>query len=119
MPSTIDREKDMSNYIQVATTTDSRELAEKIAGAVLEMKLAACVQIGTCLSMYRWQNRVERAEEFVCVMKSRKDLFHELEKTIRREHTYDVPEILATEVATGSSDYLAWLDDELRREGKE
>ena len=104
----------MSNYIQVVTTTDSKEIAEKIAAAVIEQRLAACVQISNCMSMYRWQGEVEHAEEFVCVMKSRMDLYPELEQTIRNVHTYDVPEILATEIKTGSSDYLAWLNQELR-----
>ncbi|MCL7488397.1 MAG: divalent-cation tolerance protein CutA [Desulfobulbaceae bacterium] len=104
-------------YIQVTTTTDNRELAEKIAGAALKRKLAACVQISQCQSMYHWQEKIERAEEFVCVMKSRMDLYPELEQTIRKEHTYEVPEILVSGVTAGSSDYLAWLDGELRREG--
>ena len=106
----------MSKYIQVVTTTDSKEIAEKIAAAVIEQQLAACVQISNCMSMYRWQGKVERAEEFVCVMKSRMDLYPELERTIRNVHTYDVCEILATEVKTGSNDYLAWLNQELRAE---
>lgn len=106
----------MDTYIQVVTTTDSKEIAEKIATAVIEQQLAACVQISNCKSMYRWQGEVEHAEEFVCVMKSRMDLYPELELIIRTLHTYDVPEILATVVTAGSSDYLAWLKKELRAE---
>ena len=108
----------MSTYIQVVTTTDSKEIAEKIAASVIELQLAACVQISNCTSMYRWQGEVERAEEFVCVMKSRMDLYPELERAIRSVHSYEVPEILATEVKTGGSDYIAWLDQELRSDKK-
>ena len=104
----------MSTYIQVVTTTDSKEVAEKIATSVIEQKLAACVQISNCMSMYRWQGEVERAEEFVCVMKSRLDLYPELERAIRSVHTYEVPEILATEIKAGGIDYLTWLGQELR-----
>ena len=104
----------MSVYIQVVTTTDSKEMAEKIAASVVEQRLAACVQISNCMSMYRWHGEVERTKEFVCVMKSRMDLYPELERVIRKMHTYEVPEILATEIKAGSSDYLAWLDQELR-----
>ena len=104
----------MSRYIQVVTTTDNKENAEKIAASAIELRLAACVQITSCMSMYRWQANVERADEFVCVMKSRMDLYSELESLIRRGHPYEVPEIIATEITAGSSDYLAWLDRELR-----
>lgn len=109
----------MRRFIQVITTTDNKEIAEKIAAAAIESRLAACVQIGSCLSMYRWQGKVARADEFICVMKSRLDLYPELEKVIRREHGYDVPEIIATEIITGGSDYLAWLDQELHPASKE
>ena len=105
-------------HIQVVTTIDSKEMAEKIATTVVELQLAACVQISNCLSMYRWQGEVERTEEFLCVMKSRIDLFSDLESAIRSVHTYEVPEILATEIKAGSNDYLAWLDQELRLKDK-
>lgn len=103
----------MSVYIQVVTTTDNREVADKIASSVLEQRLAACVQISNCMSMYRWQGKVERAEEFTCLIKSREDLYPELKKAIRSVHNYEVPEILATEVKAVGGDYLAWLDQEL------
>ena len=104
----------MRKYIQVVTTTDSKEIAEKIANSVIEQRLAVCVQISNCLSIYRWQGDVERAQEFVCVMKSSMDLYSELEQAIRSVHTYEVPEIIATEIIAGSSDYLVWLEQELR-----
>ena len=104
----------MGNYIQVETTTDNREVADKIACSVLEQQLAACVQISTCVSMYRWKGKVERADEFICVMKSRADLYADLKQAIRSVHNYEVPEIIATEVKSVGSDYLAWLDQELR-----
>jgi periplasmic divalent cation tolerance protein len=104
----------MSRFIQVVTTTDNKKLAEKIAASAIEQQLAACVQISSCRSMYRWQGKVERADEFICVMKSRMDLYPELEQVIRSEHTYEVPEIVATEITTCSSGYRAWLEQELR-----
>jgi len=108
----------MRKYIQVVTTTDSKEIAEKIATSVIEQQLAVCVQISNCLSIYRWQGEVERAQEFVCVMKSSLDLYPELEQAIRSVHTYEVPEIIATEIIAGSSDYLVWLEQELRSSEK-
>ena len=104
----------MSGYIQVVTTTDSREAAEQLAAVVLAERLAACVQISQCQSWFHWQGKVEQAAEFLCTMKSRADLYSPLEETIRRHHPYQVPEILATAVCAGGGTYLAWLDQELR-----
>lgn len=109
----------MSNYILVETTTDNREMADKIASSVLEKRLAACVQISTCVSMYRWKGKVERADEFICNMKSRLDLYSDLKTAIRSVHNYEVPEIIATKVKSVDSDYLAWLDEELRTDDEE
>ncbi|MHB8809065.1 MAG: divalent-cation tolerance protein CutA [Desulfobulbaceae bacterium] len=108
----------MTHYIQVVTTTDSKEAAEAIAAAVLAERLAACVQINQCQSWYRWQGKVEQAAEFRCTLKSRADLYPQLEEMIRRLHPYEVPEILAFAVSDGTASYLAWLDQELRS-GKE
>ncbi|GAB4341762.1 MAG: divalent-cation tolerance protein CutA [Desulfobulbaceae bacterium] len=104
----------MSEYIQVVTTTDRKEDAERIAAEAVEKRLAACVQISSCRSVFRWQGAIEQADEFLCVMKSRRDLFPELEKLVRSLHTYEVPEIIAVEIIAGSRDYLAWLEEELR-----
>lgn len=103
----------MTTYLQVLTTLDDRNAAEKMAGDMIARKLAACVQIIPCRSIYRWQGRVEKAEEFLCIMKSSRVLYPELEKAIRDSHPYEVPEILAMEVAAGNPDYLIWLDQEL------
>ena len=104
----------MTNYIQVITTVDDKKEAEKIAEHVIEQKLAACVQISTCQSIYRWQGKVEKADEYVCVIKSSKKLYPELVKAIKQIHPYEVPEILATQVVHGNEEYLQWLDHELR-----
>ncbi len=103
----------MTPFIQVATTVGDRQTAVKIADRVLAERLAACVQIGTCHSMYRWRGAIEAADEYLVVMKSRNDLLPELERAVRALHPYDVPEILATGVVYGSEDYLAWLGQEL------
>lgn len=105
----------MGNYIQVETTTDSREVADKLASSVLGKQLAACVQLRTCVSMFRWKNKIERADEFICVMKSRTDLYQELKEAIREVHNYEVPEIIATEVRYVGDAYRAWLDQELQK----
>jgi periplasmic divalent cation tolerance protein len=104
----------MSEFIHIITTTASSDAAERIAGVLVESRLAACVQIvGPIRSIYRWQGQIETAEEWQCWAKSRRDLYDEVEKTIRRLHTYEVPEILAMPIVAGHADYLAWLEKEL------
>ena len=110
------RRRSMTAYIQVTTATETKTDAQAIADALVEKRLAACVQIiGPITSTYRWQGEIERAEEWLCVIKSRRDLYDDLEAAILEIHPYDVPEILITPVTGGSESYLEWLDDELRR----
>ncbi len=107
----------MSEYIQVVTTIDSREGAERIARELVQRRLAACVQIvGPIGSTYRWQGKIERAEEWQCWAKTRRELYEPIEQAIGRLHPYDVPEILAIPIVAGSADYLAWLDAEVKGE---
>jgi periplasmic divalent cation tolerance protein len=107
----------MSEYIQVATTTAHREDAERIARALVEQRLAACVQVvGPIGSTYRWRGNIETAQEWQCWAKSRRDLYDKIEQAIRAIHPYEVPEILAVPVAAGSAGYLAWMEEELRPE---
>jgi len=106
----------MPDYIQVVTTTASREDAERIAEALVAERLAACVQVlGPIASTYRWQGAIETAQEWLCLVKSRGELYGKIEEAIRRLHPYEVPEILALPVVAGSPAYLAWLNGELKR----
>jgi periplasmic divalent cation tolerance protein len=110
----------MTNYIQVITTTSSRDDALRMAHMLVERRLAGCVQvIGPITSMYRWHDRIEQAEEWQCLIKSRQDLFDVLAEEIRAGHPYEVPEILAVPVVEGSRDYLAWLQGELVLPGQD
>lgn len=105
----------MENYIQVITTTAKKEDAAKIAASLVEKRLAACVQIvGPVHSTYRWEGKVEQAEEWQCLIKSRQDLFGELEQVIKAIHPYEIPEIIVMTITAGSDDYLQWLRDELK-----
>jgi periplasmic divalent cation tolerance protein len=101
----------MAEYLQVVTTVATREVADQIAASLVQQRLAACVQvIGPISSTYRWQGAVETSQEWLCLVKSRQDLYSLLEEAIRRLHPYEVPEILAIPVNAGSAAYLAWLD---------
>jgi periplasmic divalent cation tolerance protein len=77
----------MEEYIQVVTAIEKREEAEKIADFLVEKRLAACVQIvGPIVSTYWWKGNIERAKEWLCIIKSKKDLYEELEKSIKEIH---------------------------------
>ncbi len=100
----------MEACIQVMTTTDSREAAQRIGRLLVERRLAACVQlIGPMTSIYRWEGTVEEAEEWLCLVKTTQARYLEVERAIKAAHSYETPEILAVPVAAGSPDYLAWL----------
>ena len=101
----------MKPYIQVVTTTEKRQDAEKIARFLVDEKLAACVQIvGPITSIYRWHGHVETAEEWQCLIKTRQDLYDDIEKAIKSIHPYEVPEIIALPLSNVSRDYREWLD---------
>jgi periplasmic divalent cation tolerance protein len=104
-----------TDYIQVVTTTPRREDAETIASALVVERLAACVQVsGPITSTYRWKGAVETSQEWQCWAKSRRELFTQIQETIRRLHPYEEPEILALPILEGSLSYLKWIDAEVR-----
>jgi len=100
----------MNRYIQVITTISDKSGAEKIAKALINKRLAACVQIaGPIKSIYRWKGKIETAKEWVCVIKTRKNLYEKVEAAIKKIHPYEVPEIIAVPIAAANKDYLKWI----------
>ena len=100
----------MTDFVQIMTAIDSKEAAQSIARALVERRLAGCVQvIGPISSTYRWEGGIESDEEWLCLIKSRLDFYHDVETAIHELHTYDVPEILALPVIAGSGPYVHWL----------
>ncbi len=105
----------MTEYIQVITSVEKREDAEKIAGILLKNRLAACIQIlGPVTSKYLWKGKIENSREWLCIIKSKKNLYKKIQKEILDVHSYDIPEILAFPVADGSKSYLEWINKELK-----
>jgi periplasmic divalent cation tolerance protein len=103
------------NTIQVLTTTEKKEDAENIARDLIDRRLAACVQIiGPMVSTYRWQGKIEKSEEWLCLIKTREDIYAQVEAAVKAIHPYETPEILAVPVSAGSADYLKWLTKELK-----
>ena len=99
----------------VLTTTGSQEEAQKIARAVVERKLAACVNIVPRIeSIYRWQGRVESATEWLLVIKTEARAFERLRDSIKELHSYELPECVMVEVTDGSKEYLGWIEDNVK-----
>jgi len=94
----------------VLTTADSAELAERLAHALVERRLAACVNIvGPVRSVYRWKGEIVADEERLLLIKTASEQFEALREALRELHTYEVPEILALAVTAGDRPYLDWL----------
>lgn len=106
----------MPEFIQVLTTFDKVGDAEQLARHLVENRLAACVQIsGPMTSIYRWQGATESSQEWACTIKTRRDLFPQLESVIQSLHPYDEPEIVALPMVAGSAGYLKWVESETRK----
>jgi periplasmic divalent cation tolerance protein len=100
----------MTDALQVITTFGNRTDADALASELVDRRLAACVQVvGPVTSTFRWEGRIETAEEWLCLIKTHRDRYGELERAIQAVHPYDVPEILALPVQAGAAAYLAWL----------
>ncbi|MEV5827121.1 divalent-cation tolerance protein CutA [Spirillospora sp. NPDC052242] len=101
------------SYVQVTTTTDSRAEAAELAKSAVAERFAACAQlVGPIASTYWWEGEIESAEEWMVLFKTTADRFEELATLITDVHSYDTPEIIATPVAAGSLDYLAWIAEQ-------
>ncbi len=101
----------MTNLIQVQVTAGTRDEADQIADKLLHEKLAACVQVsGPISSRYWWQGSLDESVEWMCLVKSRADLFSRIEASIQEVHSYDQPEILATAIVAGSQGYIDWVN---------
>jgi periplasmic divalent cation tolerance protein len=102
----------LSAAIVVFVTASSREEAETIGRALVADRLAACVNVvGPIRSIYRWQDAVEEADEWLLIVKARAADLPALDARVREAHSYEVPEVLALSVAGGSEAYLRWLAD--------
>jgi periplasmic divalent cation tolerance protein len=101
-----------SEALLVLTTCGSETDAAALARLLVDRRLAACVNaIGNVASTYRWEGRVLADRETLLIIKTTKARLRELEQTIRAESTYELPELVAVDVQTGSSAYLAWLTE--------
>jgi len=101
----------MSGYSVVFMTASSHEEAENIAENLVSHKLAACVNIlPNMKSFYRWEDKLCKDDELLLIAKIKTSLFKELEKAVKKLHSYDVPEIILLPIEDGSNTYLQWIE---------
>jgi periplasmic divalent cation tolerance protein len=106
---------DAARFLHVQTTTDSRAEAMELAHDAVQARLAACAQVaGPVASTFWWEDGIERAEEWMIILKLPADRYAELADFLLERHSYDEPEIIATPIVAGSAGYLDWIDEETR-----
>jgi periplasmic divalent cation tolerance protein len=106
----------VTGVVQCETTTGSREEADAIARALVEGRLAACVQVvGPIASTYRWDGDIQADEEWLLRVKTTAEHAGAVKAAIARLHSYDVPEVLVFAVADGAQGYLDWVRTEVAR----
>lgn len=100
-------------HVQLQTTVDSREKAVELVRSAVDARLAACGQVlGPVGSVYRWKGRIEEADEWLCLFKTRAGLVERLERFLLERHPYEVPEIVALAVERTSEAYGDWIESE-------
>jgi periplasmic divalent cation tolerance protein len=104
----------MTEMIVVLCSCGRGEAARRIANALVEQRLAACVGIlPTAESVYRWQEKVETADETLLLIKTTSECFAALREKILELHSYDTPEIIALPIVAGLEKYLRWLGEQV------
>jgi periplasmic divalent cation tolerance protein len=104
-----------SKFIVVFITIDTPANAQKLADKLLSARKTACVNIiPKVSSQYRWQGKIEKADEVMLVVKTRAALLDELIALVKENHPYSIPEIIALPIIGGNPDYLSWLDKETK-----
>jgi periplasmic divalent cation tolerance protein len=103
----------MEPVLLVLSNLPDRERALQLAAALVEARLAACVNVlGECTSLYRWRGAVETAAEVPVLIKTRESLYARVEQAIRKLHPYELPEVVALRVDRGLPAYLQWVAEE-------
>ncbi|MPY98166.1 MAG: divalent cation tolerance protein CutA [Actinophytocola sp.] len=102
-----------ADHVIVSTTTDSESAATALASSAIERRLGACAQVvGPLTSVFRWDGAVQTEQEWRVDIKTVANRVRALTDHLKAEHSYDVPEIIATPIEGGSAEYLDWLVEE-------
>ena len=104
----------MKKFIIVETTYPNLKAAEKLAEILLSQKLAACIHFCKIESRYVWQEKITKDQEILVRIKTENSLFSKVEKIIKSNHSYELPQIVAIEIDRASKSYLQWLESSLK-----
>ncbi len=106
----------VSDHAACLITTPSKEMAEKIAAALVDQRLAACCAIIPGItSIYTWEGKTEKAEETQMIVKTRSELFPQLMAVVKSLHSYQVPEVIMLPITAGLPAYLDWIDATVKK----
>ena len=109
----MNKKMEKPGYIVVFITVKDPEEAQKVAKALLKRRQAACANIVPEVdSHFWWKDKLDATKESLLIVKTKESLLPELIKSVRRVHSYSIPEIIAIPIIGGSRDYLEWIDSE-------
>ena len=101
-----------TNYILTLTSTDKKSISNKICKKLLEEKLCACINIiPNIKSHFYWGNEINRSNEILLIIKSKKSSYKKIEETIKKLHNYVLPEIISINIENGFKAYLKWIEN--------
>ena len=102
-------------YYKITTTTDNKEIANKISKKIIELEYSPCVQIiNNVNSIYRWNNKIEKSLEYKLSIKTIDKYTKEIIKIIRSLHNYEIPEIIKSNISLENSDYQKWFLENIK-----
>jgi periplasmic divalent cation tolerance protein len=105
----------MKKFVLVLTTVPEEKRGQRIAAKLVEERLAACVTVSSaCQSIYWWEDKVTKDQEYLLYIKTKSSLYARLEARLKELHPYDVPEIIGLPLEKASKEYLDWVDKETR-----
>lgn len=93
----------------ILTTTDDKEVADKLASYLVQNNLAACVQIDETTGFFKWEGKFSQGKEFRLMIKTISENYNDIEKIIRVNHNYTLPQIIKLDITAGLPEYLDWI----------
>jgi periplasmic divalent cation tolerance protein len=100
-----------TNYCVVMTTYSDDAVGKKIIDSLLEQKIAACIQVQEVNSYFFWKGEVNKEKEHLLLIKTKHSLYDKVERCIKENHSYEVPEIIELPIINGSQSYCKWIDE--------
>ncbi len=99
------------SYCIIQTTYDKKKIAQKVATMLLAKKLAACIQINKIKSIYSYEDKVNKSNEYIISIKTKKSKYDEIQSFLKATHSYNLPEIICLDITNGSDEYFRWIEE--------